>query len=257
MVSFSKVFILAILLLAFLPGNGQQSDTLKLSPYSSISYTSLGKEFTPWMEIRTGLTLAKEDKFKLQPSVNCLRRFDQSGVQFQMDSYWFFGKKWYANILLSAGNGTFLPSVTYGFELYKTVRSFELSTGIRQMKFTQPVTIYSSSLGNYAGNYWYSLRVQYARQSMSPLNGFHYAFTSRRYLRSGRQYIEARAGYGKRIDILTEADRVQQIQLMNFGIGYTHPLNDNRQVGFKTTYYREIIREGYLRNRFQIAIYFQ
>ncbi len=253
----SKVFILAILLLAFLPGNGQQSDTLKMSPHGSISYTSMGKEFTPWAEIRSGLTLAIEDKFKIQSSLAYLNRFDKSGIQFQIDSYWFLGRKWYINVLGSIAKGTFLPSLTYGFELYKTVRSFEVSAGIRQMKFTQPVTIYSSSLGYYMGNYWYSIRIQYAQQSLSHMNGFHYAFTSRRYFRSARQYLEAQVGLGKQIDILTEADKVRQIQLMNFGIGYTHPLKNQRQVGLKTTYYREIIREDYMRNRFQITLYFQ
>lgn len=88
--------------------------------------------------------------------INYDRRFDENGIQYEIDLYPKIAKGFYAYVNLGVANSSLFPDVRYGAELYKSLpKSLEASLGFRTLKFSTTTNIYTGSLGWYTGNdYW-------------------------------------------------------------------------------------------------------
>lgn len=129
--------------------------------------------------------------------MNLARRFATNGAQFEADAYPTLGKKAYAYLNAGYSGSAVFPEWRFGGEFFRTLpRAFEASAGFRQLRFegTDPVTLFTGSVGRYSGNYWYSLR-PYLRDKDSGLSGSA-TLTARRYYADADNWVGARIGYG-------------------------------------------------------------
>ena len=90
---------------------------------------------------------------------NLADKFNTKGLQYEIESYLHFTKSTYANLLAGYSNVSIFPKEKYTFELYqKLPAGFELSLGMRYLKFSKETTIYTASLSKYYKDYWFSIR---------------------------------------------------------------------------------------------------
>lgn len=91
--------------------------------------------------------------------LNFNRRFNENGSQVEFDLYPKITKGFYAYLNIGFANSFLFPDLRYGMELYKSLpHSFEVSLGLRALKYTTTTTIYTGSIGWYNGNSYWSFR---------------------------------------------------------------------------------------------------
>ncbi len=140
---------------------------------------------------------------------NAAERFSKQGVQYEIESYIHFTPTSYVDATVGTSTSKIYPQQNYGAEVYqKLPANFELSGGIRYLKFTTSTTIYTTSLSNYYKNYWISFRMFLTPRQNDTLRDLNiiqnssqtYFFRLRRYLGDADHYIGMRLGYGESPD---------------------------------------------------------
>jgi len=133
----------------------------------ALSYNTIGLKssidfysdvFDP-MQLHT-LKYSRQTKYgSMIAKMNFSRRFQENGVQFEVDLYPKIAKGLYAYLNVGFANTFLFPDVRYGAELYKSLpKSFEISAGFRALKYSTTTTIYTGSLGWYTGNSYWAFR---------------------------------------------------------------------------------------------------
>jgi YaiO family outer membrane protein len=90
---------------------------------------------------------------------NFSRRFSDNGAQFEVDLYPKIAKGLYAYLNLGFSNSYLYPDVRFGAELHQSLpHSFEVSLGMRSLKYSSTTNIYTGSVGWYTGNSYWSFR---------------------------------------------------------------------------------------------------
>lgn len=140
---------------------------------------------------------------------NAAERFSKQGVQYEIESYLHFTKSSYADVTAGTSTSTIFPQQNYGAEIYqKLPANFELSGGIRYLKFTSSTIIYATSLSNYYKNYWISFRMfitprpkdTLSESSLLQRASETYFFRLRRYFGDADHFAGIRIGYGESPD---------------------------------------------------------
>jgi YaiO family outer membrane protein len=170
--------------------NSLSQNTIGIS--SAVDFYS--KTFDP-MQYHT-LKYARQTKYgSIMAKVNFNRRFNENGMQYEVDIYPKIAKGFYAYANLGFSNSFLFPDVRYGAELYKSLpKSFEISLGFRTLKYTTTTNIYTGSVGWYKGNSYFSFRPY-----LTPgANGMSKSgtFTYRYYGSDAENYIGISAGMG-------------------------------------------------------------
>ncbi len=133
--------------------------------------------------------------------VNFNRRFQENGVQFEVDMYPKISKGFYAYLNVGFSNSFLFPDVRYGAELYKSLpRGFEMSLGFRALKYDTTTTIYTGSVGWYTGNSYWSFRPYITPNDAG--TSFSGALNYRRYRNDADNYfsIVTNVGYSPEIN---------------------------------------------------------
>jgi YaiO family outer membrane protein len=149
--------------------------------------------------------------------VNWAERFNQTGLQYEVDAYPRLGKGMYAYLNAGVSSDDIFPDRRFGAQLYRSVgNGFELSIGGRLLQFDDTdVVIYTGSIGRYWGNYYLTFRPTFAdsdtRNDMSSSG----AVLFRRYYATGDDYIGFRGNFGRvpETDILLQ----QEVDLESWG----------------------------------------
>lgn len=91
--------------------------------------------------------------------LNFSRRFNENGIQAEIDMYPKITKGLYAYVNVGFANTFLFPDLRYGAELYKSLpHSLEISAGFRTLQYSTTTTIYTGAIGWYTGNSYWSLR---------------------------------------------------------------------------------------------------
>jgi YaiO family outer membrane protein len=166
--------------------------------YNAIGFRSLidvySSVFDP-MQYHT-LKYARQTKFgSIIAKFNFNRRFQENGVQFEVDMYPRIVKGLYAYVNFGVANTFLFPDIRYGAELYKSLpRSFEISLGFRALKYSSTTNIYTGSLGWYTGNSYWSFRTYITPgDSGSSMSG---TLNYRKYRSDADNYFSASLGMG-------------------------------------------------------------
>ncbi|MFV5702091.1 YaiO family outer membrane beta-barrel protein [Flavobacterium sp. XS2P12] len=106
------------------------------------------------------LTYRRQTKYgSIIGRVNFNRRFNENGLQYEVDLYPKIAKGLYAYVNIGLSKSFLFPDVRYGLEFYKSLpKSFEVSLGIRTLKYSTTTNIYTGSLGWYTGNSYLAFR---------------------------------------------------------------------------------------------------
>lgn len=145
-------------------------------------------------------------------------RFGIKGIQYEVENYTHFTKTTYVNLVAGYSDISLFPKEKYTAELFqKLPAGFEISMGLRYLKFINPTTIYTGSITNYYKDYYFNVRT-----FITPKNStgdFHTKSTSftviasiRIYFGDSDNYLGVKAGQGNSTDLnykdLTNANGV-------------------------------------------------
>ena len=149
----------------------------------------------PWQI--TALSYGRKTKFgSVIARVNMARRFNDNGMQYEMDAYPKISENNYAYLNYGFSQSYIFPDHRIGAEWYHNFpRSFEGSVGVRRLYFgSSDVNIYTATVGKYVGNYWLSLRsyVTPGTDGTSVSGQLHI----RHYFSDPEDYLSLRLGYG-------------------------------------------------------------
>ncbi|TMM57367.1 YaiO family outer membrane beta-barrel protein [Maribacter algarum] len=133
----------------------------------------------------------------LIPRINYNNRNGQHGVQYDLDFYPKFSKRFYAYLNYGYSNATIFPKHKFGGDLYVNLPgAMEFSAGARYISFaSRNVTVYANSIGHYRGNYYFSLR-SYVRPKENDLIGISGNLLVRKYLKDAENFFGINVGMG-------------------------------------------------------------
>ena len=123
------------------------------------------------------------------------RRFNENGLQYEVDLYPKILKGLYAYVNVGLSNSFLFPDVRFGAELYKSLpRSFEISLGFRTLQYSTTTTLYTGSLGWYYGNSYWSFRPYIAPGGAGTSNSGTISY--RKYRSDADNYLGLTLGIG-------------------------------------------------------------
>ncbi len=131
------------------------------------------------------------------PRINYMNRLNKHGLQYDIDFYPKFSKRFYAYLNYGYSNASIYPNHKVGGDLYANLPgAIEFSAGMRYISFqTRDVTVITNSLGHYRGNYYFSLR-SYITPQPNNLTRVSGNLLVRKYLKDAENYVGALFGMG-------------------------------------------------------------
>lgn len=123
------------------------------------SFTVFNERYDPMVYSSIQLRYAMKVG-NLIPRINYSNRLGQHGVQYDIDFYPRFLKRFYAYLNYGFSNAEIYPNHKFGGDVYVSLpAAIEFSAGGRHIiTQTQEITAITNSLGHYRGNYYFSLR---------------------------------------------------------------------------------------------------
>ncbi len=185
--------------------------------------------------------------------VNLARRFETNGVQVEADAYPRFGRNTHAYFNAGHSGSPVFPEWRYGAEVFQILpRAIEVSAGIRHLAFAgSPVTLFTGSVGQYAGNYWFSLR-PFFRDTDEGLKASA-GLTARKYYENTDSYLGARLGYGRMPSEFVDPSQLLLATSASAGFHGSRPVSPRTIVTWLLSYEREDPVSGATRNRWDIG----
>lgn len=192
---------------AMLPAQATQGVGSAASVAVDYSYVYFDGDTEPWQ--LTSLSLGRRTRQgSVIGRVNYANRFGTSGIQLEADAYPKLTDRVYAYLNTGYAPSGVFPTWRFGGEVYANLMGgWEASAGMRELRFdSAQVTLYTGSLGKYAGNYWISLRpfVHPKDDGVSTSANL----IARRYFADANHYVGGRLGYGN-----TPTDRLAPNEL--------------------------------------------
>lgn len=131
------------------------------------------------------------------PRINYSNRNGINGIQYDLDFYPKFSKRFYAYLNYGYSNASIYPNHKLGGDLYVNLPgAMEFSAGGRYISFeTRNVTVFTNSIGHYRGNYYFSLR-SYVRPKEDDLIGVSGNLLVRKYLKDAENFFGINFGMG-------------------------------------------------------------
>ncbi|MCF6237731.1 MAG: YaiO family outer membrane beta-barrel protein [Candidatus Marinimicrobia bacterium] len=179
----------------------------------------------PWHQLRIEL----EQRLSFGPVIarfNFARRFGQSGMQFELESYPTIRKGTYAYLALGYSGTQLFPSYRTGAEVFQVLpQAFEVSAGYRSVHLEAlDLNIFTGSASKYWRSYWFSIRSFLTPQEVSFSRAWN--FQCRRYIRDAETYLELSFGQGESPDISLGAVEVSYLSSRHLNMTYQWKLDD-------------------------------
>ncbi|MBC29929.1 MAG: hypothetical protein CMH48_03705 [Muricauda sp.] len=131
------------------------------------------------------------------PKINYSNRLGKHGVQYDIDFYPKFSKRFYAYLNYGHSNADIYPRHKMGGDLYVNLPgAFEFSAGGRYIiTNTREVKAITNSLGHYRGNYYFSLRsfITPRPDGLTRVSG---NLLVRKYLKDAENFLGVNVGMG-------------------------------------------------------------
>ncbi|MFC4096797.1 YaiO family outer membrane beta-barrel protein [Euzebyella saccharophila] len=133
----------------------------------------------------------------LIPRLNYSNRLGKNGIQYDLDFYPKFSKRFYAYLNYGYSNSSIYPEHKFGGDLYVNLPgAIEFSAGGRHITFESgDVNVITNSLGHYRGNYYFSLR-SYITPKPDNLTRFAGNLLVRKYLKDAENFFGVNVGMG-------------------------------------------------------------
>lgn len=133
----------------------------------------------------------------LLPRINYSNRNGEHGIQYDIDFYPKFSKRFYAYLNYGYSNAEIYPNHKVGGDVYVNLPgAMEFSAGGRYISLdTRDITMITNSLGHYRGNYYFSLRTNLVPRDNLPMQ-FSGNLLVRKYLRDAENFFSLNIGMG-------------------------------------------------------------
>ncbi|MFV8346653.1 YaiO family outer membrane beta-barrel protein [Flavobacterium sp. ZB4P13] len=235
--------------------NDQKAKDYKVSLNNALSQNAIGitssvdiysDVFDP-MQYYT-LTYKRQTKYgSIIGRVNFNRRFNENGLQYEIDLYPKIVKGLYAYVNIGLSKSFLFPDVRYGLELYKSLpKSFEVSLGLRTLKYSTTTNIYTGSVGWYTGNSYLAFRPYITPgETGTSKSG---TFTYRKYRSDADNYLGVSLSVGfspeiNQFNINEDAAKFVDLKSQRINLGY-YFTSSNKQNAWGTQFgvsHQEII----------------
>ncbi len=139
------------------------------------------------------------EKLQITARTGYFKRFDQTGVQFQLSGSWKIDSLIYMNVDLGTSKGKFLPSQTGYVELYRVMKQSEISLGYKYLNFNPSTDFITSSFGYYWLSEWTNMRVYLLELDQIMSTPLINVRLQHRHYWSKNNYLEFSAGRGENI----------------------------------------------------------
>ncbi|MCP3981098.1 MAG: YaiO family outer membrane beta-barrel protein [bacterium] len=140
--------------------------------------------------------------------VNAAQRFDDNGVQFEVDAYPRVAPDSYLFLNAGVSSTDLFPELRYSAEFYHNFeRGYEGSAGFRRLEFdSSDVMIYTGTAAKYMGRYWLALRPNYVTKDDG--NSTSGSLALRRFFGGRYEYAELVVGGGteSQDDFITQTE---------------------------------------------------
>jgi len=231
-----------------------KSDEADVEPKNRIgvnnAFTIFNERYDP--VIFSSVSFRRQTKIgALIPKINYSNRNGVHGLQYDIDFYPKFLKRFYAYLNYGYSNASIYPSQKFGGDIYMNLpNAMEFSAGGRYLSTrTQTVKAITNSLGYYKGNYYYSLR-----SFVSPREGNLWSISGnllvRKYLKDAANFIGISIGMGF-------SPELQQLivgdDLLSETVLYVESQRINMQYQFTTKKSPNIYRANLGVNRQELA----
>ncbi|MEO9210413.1 MAG: YaiO family outer membrane beta-barrel protein [Ginsengibacter sp.] len=224
------------------------------------NYVSFDKQFSdPWHLLNVAYSRST-NLGSLVGRINYANRFQNNGVQGEVDFYPKISKTFYSylNMGISGTNNVF-PRFRMGASLYANLPwSMEGEIGFRYLKFTSNVWMYTASVGKYYSNFWFNLRTflvpSYSNLSQS------YTLTTRYYTGGADDYIYLSIGTGVSPDDPANAPILglqQKLKSQKIGAGFNHTFNRYNIISINGTWSNQEYKAGTYGNQYDLGISYQ
>jgi len=127
---------------------------------------------------------------KIIPRISYANRFQQTGIQYEIDAYPQIDKRNYLYLNFGYSSSSIFPSHRAGVEIYKMMsKTMEMSAGLRYIDFrASTATMITGSVGLYSGDYYFSARPYITPRSDAPM-GYAGSILARKYGKTGDNYL--------------------------------------------------------------------
>ncbi len=179
------------------------------------------------------------------------------GIQYEGESYFFTGKKSYANVSVGYSDDLVFPKWRLGASYFQTLsKGWEVDLGIRYTYVAeQDIPTVAIGVGTYFGSYWMHFRSFLQMQNDNVYPAF--TLTSRYYYNTRFDYVNFILGYGTSPDErVLQADLNQRLELNSFraGLGYFRQIGTHFITGIQTVYNHQEYIESKWQNEFEAFI---
>jgi YaiO family outer membrane protein len=158
------------------------------------TYDEFNKIFDPWHFA----SIAYSRRTPIGTAIlraNFANRFGENGQQYEMEMYPRIADGIYAYLNFGYSSSSIFPKTRYGFSLYYSLPlSFEIDGGFRILKYSSDTWIYTTALGKYYSNFWFSLRTYITPSVVAASHS--YSLIIRYYLSGADDYLSVSGGTG-------------------------------------------------------------
>ena len=179
---------------------------------------------------------------------------DRAGAQGEIDAYPRISERVYAYANLGVSGSDIFPRLRYGGELYGNfARGIEASGGFRRLEFDdEGVTLWTGSVGKYAGNYYASARPFVTRRDgETAVSG---TLLVRRYFSGPRSFATLVVGAGSAPSEAPLAFELRRADSQRVGVYGTTPLRGPLAVRWSAGWEREELTSVDTRTRISTGI---
>ncbi|TXE11382.1 YaiO family outer membrane beta-barrel protein [Algoriphagus aquimarinus] len=180
-------------------------------------------------------------------------RFDDNGTLFELDAYPSLGEKMYAYVNVGGSSASFFPQFRFGASLYYNLpKAWEIDGGFRYLKFSDPTTIYTASVGKYIGNWWFNLRGNLIPGTGNSL-GTSANLQARYYFKTGEDFFSVQLSSGVSPDEETR-DPTQLLNSYRARVGYQQLVLPRFMIYGYTGYSRDELGPDRFRNNLNFSM---
>ena len=195
----------------------QRDSTTRTTVGTDVGYVTFDNDIAAWRTAAISLS-RRGRRGSIIGRVNLASRFGTTGAQVEVDAYPRLGGGRYLYLNAGYSAASIFPGQRFGAELYTNLPdAWEASLGLRALWFDgSPVTLYTGTIGKYAGNYWVSLRpfVRIRPSGTSASAGL----TARHYSVDADNYVGGRISFGSSPSDNVTPDAVTRTSSSSFGL---------------------------------------
>ncbi|HYW08866.1 MAG TPA: YaiO family outer membrane beta-barrel protein [Longimicrobium sp.] len=217
------------------------------------SYVHLDGGADPW-HLGTVELSRRSPAVALVARASLAERFGQRGAQGEIDAYPRISERVYAYANVGVSGSDLFPRLRYGGELYGNfARGIEASGGFRRLEFDdEGVTLWTGSVGKYAGNYYASARPFVTRRNgATAVSG---TLLARRYFSGPRSFATLVVGAGSAPSEAPLAFELRRTDSQRVGVYGTTPLRGPLAVRWSAGWEREELTAADTRTRISTGI---